>query len=463
LHRDRAPAIRYRSRVNALVEDVSASIVENGVPAAQQTMTVEKVFWLHFSVNLAPATWVLGALLIVIGLDFKTGLIAIVVGNLLGSALVAANALLGPRTGFTQIEISRFSFGRLGARMPAALNWFNSVGWEAVGSVPSAIALVALFHWYGLGLPFWAGLVMIVGVQLVLSICGHHVVQLAAKYLSFVLLVLFGATGIVAIAKGGALVTAHAAIHPAILVLGIAMTTGEVLSFAPYTSDYTRYLPRTTNSRTVFALVFAGLALSTAALELCGLLTATRLTDLSTNGIIAGIGALAGAFAPLAFFALAISTIPSNSINDNTAGYCMISTGIRIPRHIAACISTATGFTIALLGAAKFADLFSGYLVLSLYWIAPWTGIMLVDWWFFRGDATRVRRWGAGATIFLVTVPVTFALFTATPIYTGPIAKLLDGADIGFVAGFIVASLAYAAVVRTAPAIAHLPAGQPAE
>jgi NCS1 family nucleobase:cation symporter-1 len=432
--------------VNALVEDVSASIVENGVPAAQQTMTVEKVFWLHFAVNLAPATWVLGALLIVIGLDFTTGLIAIVVGNVLGSALVAANALLGPRTGFTQIEISRFSFGRLGARMPAALNWFNSVGWEAVGSVPSAIALVALFHWYGLGLPFWAGLVLIVGVQLVLSIYGHHMVQLAAKYLSFVLIVLFSATGIVAIAKGGALVTAHAPIHWATLVLGIAMTTGEVLSFAPYTSDYTRYLP-------------------TAALELCGLLTATRLTDLSTNGIIAGIGALAGAFAPLAFFALAISTIPSNAINDNTAGYCMISSGIRIPRHIAACISTATGFTIALLGAAKFADLFSGYLVLSLYWIAPWTAIMLVDWWLHRGAADRVRRWGAGATIFLVTVPVTFVLFTATPIYTGPIAKMLGGADIGFIAGFIVASLAYAAVAgaRTAEAITYLPAGEPAE
>jgi len=209
--------------------------------------------------------------------------------------------------------------------------------------------------------------------------------------------------------------------------------------------------------------VFAGLALSTAALELCGLLTATRLTDLSTNGIITGIGALAGAFAPLAFFALAISTIPSNAINDNTAGYCMISTGIRIPRHIAACISTVTGFAIALVGAAKFADLFAGYLVLSLYWIAPWTGIMLVDWWCHRGDTDRVRRWAAGATIFLVTVPVTFVLFTSTPIYTGPIAKLLDGADIGFVAGLLVASLAYAIVVRTAPAVAHLPAGQPAE
>jgi NCS1 family nucleobase:cation symporter-1 len=39
-------------------------------------------------------------------------------------------------------------------------------------------------------------------------------------------------------------------------------------------------------------------------------------------------------------------------------------------------------------------------------------------------------------------------LFSATPIYTGPIAKMLDGTDIGFFVGFFAASLCYALVER---------------
>jgi NCS1 family nucleobase:cation symporter-1 len=190
------------------------------------------------------------------------------------------------------------------------------------------------------------------------------------------------------------------------------------------------------------------MALSTGLLEFCGLLTANRLTDLSTAGVIGGIGTLTGPFAPIALFALAISAIPVNSINDNTAAYSLISAGIRLPRHVAAMFTTTCGFVLALVGAAAFADLFSNYLVLLLYWIAPWSAIVLTDWWLFGGALHRVRAWGSGATIFLIVVPLTLALFSATAIYTGPIAKLFGGIDVGYIIGFFLASLTYALVER---------------
>jgi NCS1 family nucleobase:cation symporter-1 len=50
---------------------------------------------------------------------------------------------------------------------------------------------------------------------------------------------------------------------------------------------------------------------------------------------------------------------------------------------------------------------------------------------------------------------VTIALFSATETYTGPVAKLLGGTDIGFFVGFFVAAGAYMlAERRRAPAIA---------
>ena len=166
--------------MTGLLEDVHASLVADGVTPEQQTMALDKVFWSHFTTTLAPATWVLGALLVGIGLDFRTGLLAILIGNVLGCLPVALNSMLGPRTGLTQIEISRFAFGRLGTRVPSWLNWCCAVGWDAVNNVPSVLALLALAALFGLTVPFWIGLALLVAIQLAASMYGHHVVQLVA-------------------------------------------------------------------------------------------------------------------------------------------------------------------------------------------------------------------------------------------------------------------------------------------
>jgi NCS1 family nucleobase:cation symporter-1 len=433
--------------LNLALEDVHASIVEHGVGAERQTMSAEKVFWSHFCTNLAPVTWVLGALVIGIGLDFRTGLLALVIGNVLGALPVGLNATIGPRTGLTQIEISRFAFGRIGTRLPATLNWISAVGWDAVNNVPSVLAILALAARFGLTLPFWLGLSALVAIQVTASIYGHHVVQVLAKYVCYVLIVVFAVTGLVAVLAGGSLAAARGPITPAMFLLGVSMIAGFNIGFAPYSADYTRYLPRTTKPGTIFALSFGGLVTSGFAMELCGLLTASRLHDLSAAGVIAGIGALAGPFGPVALLAIAISAIAINSINDNTAAYSLISTGVRIPRHVSAIVTSLCGFALAVAGAGKFAELFSNYLLLLLYWIAPWAGIVLADWFMFRG-ARPAPAWGAGALIFAVVAPLTIVLFSATEIYTGPIARMLGGADIGFFVGFFVASFAYVVVVR---------------
>jgi NCS1 family nucleobase:cation symporter-1 len=433
--------------VNVQVEDVRAGIVADGVPPERQTMAIDKVFWSHFCTNLAPATWVLGALLVGIGLDFRTGVLAILIGNVLGGLPVALNSTIGPRTGLTQIEISRFAFGRLGTRVPSWFNWFCAVGWDAVNNVPSVLALLALAAMFHLTVPFWLGLASLVAIQLVASMYGHHVVQLIAKYLCYVLIVVFGITGVVAVLQGGSLATVHAAIRPATFVLGVSMIAGFTIGFAPYSSDYTRYLPRATPVRSVFLLSFGGITLSATLIELCGLLTASHLTDLSPAGVIAEIGALTGPFAPVALVAIAASAISINSINDNTAAYSLISTGLRIRRDVAAFVTTACGFALAAAGAGAFAELFSNYLLLLLYWIAPWAGIVIADWWLYRGRRP-VRAWGSGVTIFLVVTALTIALFSSTEVYTGPIARLLGGTDIGFFVGFIAASLGYALVEK---------------
>ena len=267
-------------------------LIDRGVLPSAQTMPLEKVFWSHLSNQVAPSSWVLGALLVGIGLDFRSGLIALVVGNLVAGFVVGACATIGPATGLTQIEISRYSFGRIGTRMPAFLNWICSVGWDAVNNVPSVLALAALVALFGLRLPFWLGLAVLAGLQMTASIRGHHLVQLVTKYGGYALTLVFAITEIVAIARGGSLPAAHAPVTPALVLVGVAMIAGSGFGFAPFTSDYTRYLPPATNRWSVFATVVVATAGGAFALEACGFIIASRLVDLSPAGIITTISGL---------------------------------------------------------------------------------------------------------------------------------------------------------------------------
>jgi NCS1 family nucleobase:cation symporter-1 len=323
-----------------------------------------------------------------------------------------------------------------------------SVGWDAVNNVPSVLALVALVAILGLHLPFWLGLALLAGLQMAASMHGHHLVQLVTKYGGYALTFVFAVTEIVAIARGGSLAAAHAPVTPAFVMLGIAMIAGSSFGFAPYTSDYTRYLPPTTNRWSVFAAAMLATALGGFGVEICGLVIASRLVDTSPNGIITTMAHLMGPLAPVALIAIALSAIVVNSLNDNTAAYSLMSAGIRVRRYVAAVITALCGYALAVAGEGSFAALFTQFVVLLAYWIAPWTGIVIANRYLVGPSALPPRRWESGAAIWAIVTPVTLLLFSSSTIYTGPIARALGGSDIGFVAGFFGAAALYVLAER---------------
>ncbi len=436
------------------VESSGTAVVEHAVSEDQQTMPLENVFWSHFSRNLGPSGWVIGVLAAALGLGFWWGLAAIFIGNVMGSLPVAFCAVMGPKTGLTQMEDSRFAFGQAGTRLPSFINWLCCVGWDAVNNVPSTIALIALLALTGFSAPFWAALAVLAVLQLIASIYGHDVVQLLQKYLGYTLLVVFGIVGAMAVARGGSIAAPAQPITIAAFLLAVSLIGSYNIGWAPYAADYTRYLPKATPSRTIFAVAFLGMFASGTAIELCGFLTASRIPDTSPAALIKSITTLMGGFAPLGLFAVAISSVAVNSQNDNTAAYSLMSAGVKLPRWISAIVTAGLGYLLAVVGAGQFASLYSNYLVLLVYWISPWVAIVLADWWLHRGAGTYVRGWGPGATIFVIVTMLTIALFSSTTVYTGPIARLLGNTDIGYLVGFFAAAGVYLAwqMPRTAAA-----------
>jgi NCS1 family nucleobase:cation symporter-1 len=446
--------IGYDPPTMAAVSEASdTSIVELGVPEAHRTMSIEKVFWSHFSPNFSAPTWMIGLLLAAAGLDRWWGVLAIVAGSVLGVLPTAFSALMGPATGLTQIENSRFSFGRRGTRLPAAINYVMCVGWVAVGNVPATLALMAALAFGGIALPFWLALAIVAGVELVASVYGHHAVQLLQKYVGYGLVVAFGIIVVVATLKG-AIVGAPAqhGSSLATFALGVSIAASNTLSWAPYSSDYTRYAPKTTAPATIFLLVFVGLAGSSTAMEIFGFVTATGITDTTPAGFIAGVAKLSGTLAPLVLGVIAVAAICGSTINITTASYSLISSGVKIPRPVSAIVAGLIAYVLAVAGEGGFTSLYTNYLILLLYWISPWIGIVLADWFFVPRGSSDTSGWRAGATIFAIVTPVTILLFSSTDAYTGPIAKMLGGLDVGYVVGFFGAAIAYVATVRSARA-----------
>lgn len=435
-----------RPRAHAMMEDMSAAAVREPVPEHLKTMQMDRVFWSHFAPNLGPGGWVTGALLVSMGLDFKTGVAAVLLGNLIGALPVALAAAIGPSTGLTQMEASGRALGRVGLRLPAFLNWIYCVGWDAVNNVPAATALIALLLAGGMHTPFWAALGVLAGVQMLASIYGHHVVQALQKYLGAFLLLAFALIGIVFAIRGQAPIATHHPVGIPTFLLAVGVLVSFNLSWASYSSDYTRYLPASANPTKVVLLALAGLLASAIPFQILGLISAGSVADASPTAVIASLQHTLGPLGTFALAAIALSSITGNAFNDNTASYSLISAGLHVPRVAAAVLTATLGYALAVAGAGRYATFYTDYLLVTMYWIAPWTGIVLADWYCTAHTPRPTPGgWTRGASIFAVTSVLTIGLFSTSSLYTGPVARWLGGADIGYYVGFFAAATCYAA------------------
>ena len=126
-----------------------------------------------------------GALAIVLGLGFWLGLLAMVIGTVLGALLVSYLSTWGPRTGTGQLPISRMAFGG-GVVLPAALQWLGSIAWVALAGLFGADALATL-----LGIPFWVATLVALGAQGAIGFVGYELIHRLQAVLTLVLFTMF--------------------------------------------------------------------------------------------------------------------------------------------------------------------------------------------------------------------------------------------------------------------------------
>ncbi len=425
------------------------------VPEGSRYGAVYRVFTVWFTPNLVPAAFAIGTLAVAFAsLGFWSGLAAIVLGNIISAALVAAVAVMGPRTGMAQIPAARLPFGKT-VVVPAVINWASTIAWDAINAFFGAYALDVLT---GGALPFWFSLAIVIICQAALSVIGYEAIHTFEKYAAIALLVLFAVTTVAALPRVDTSFAngAGASIWTFILMTTIAGSFN--FAWALYASDYTRYLPVDAPSKRVFLYTFLGLGLSAAWLEILGLAVTSALSgDLATADGTHQIYAIVGQGIPgaLAMVAIFFGTIGVNAMNDYTGSLSLLAAGVRIWRPISAGIVGVLSFLATLwLYYGSFNTAFENYLLLITYWIGPWVAIVLVDWRLRGGrfDVHRVVPFsnlpsGWNALIALVVGFVASIPFFNQSLFVGPLA---NGTDITYVVGFIVAAVVYWVLERRA-------------
>ena len=435
------------------------------IPEASRYGSVNRVFTVWFTPNLVPAAFFIGLLSAAgfLQVGFWTGLIAIIVGNLLGSALVGLLAQMGPTTGMAQMPLSRLAYGK-SIVLPGLLNWASCIGWDGINSVFGAAALSILT-----GLDFVVSLVILVIFQAALGIIGHEAIHTFEKWMAIVLGIMFAILTVAILGEASSGIARTDGFtgldEVGAFILYASIAASFVVAWGLYASDYTRYLPPTADRSRVFWWTVLGLTLSAGWIEVLGLLVA----DQQTGGAVETInGLLSGSvLASLAMVAIAIGTVAVNAMNDYTGSLSLQAAGVRVPRVWSALAVAVLGFFFTLyLNSGDLVTKFEGYLLFVIYWVTPYIGVVLADWW-LRGRRADVSRLTDYASLpsgvvgllalvvgFIVSLPFGTSSFgqeiaDATGLPINAFAPSLHYADVAYVVGFFVAFAFYWVFARS--------------
>jgi nucleobase:cation symporter-1, NCS1 family len=388
-----------------------------------------------------------GALAIVLGLGFWLGLLAMVIGTVLGSLIVGYLSTWGPRTGTGQLPNSRMAFGG-GVVLPAIVQWLGTIAWDALVGLFGGQALSLL-----LGIPFWLGVLIVLGVQGAAGFFGYEVIHRMQAVLTVVLFVTF----VVFAVK---LVAGHEIVTPASVqgadlvgafVLEVTIAFSLAVSWASYAADFSRYLPAGSSRARVFGFTFGGIVLAYIFIQGIGIAAGNVVSEQTAEGVrsVMGGGLLGG----LALLIIALASIGSGVMNDYSGSLALQTIGVRVRRPVSAVIVTLLAFPLILwLNAADTATRFQNVLLLVSYWIPGFVAVVVLDWLLrVRGRATinpaeeptDGRDAVVAAIAFVLAYGAAIPFMNTAPLFEGPVATAWHGADIAYFVNMVVAAVLY--------------------
>jgi purine-cytosine permease-like protein len=403
-----------------------------------------------------------GVVALSIGANLIWTLIAIVLGSLFGTFFMAFHSAQGPQLGLPQLVQSRAQFGYIGAAITvwifALINYW---AYNTADAILSGGAINALIP----SIPASIGFIIAAVVASVIAIYGYDQIHAVNKYLLWPSIVIMALLTVGVITRGsfpaGAFDLGNFQLAPFMTVFVII--AGFQLGWAPYVSDYSRYLPGNIGVGPTFKWTYLPSALSGVWVFGMGAFASSPDGTLTPIAAFKAVGdSIFNGFGLIAVLILLFGLLAVMAINAYGGSLALISIldsfkpvkptkTLRMAAVIL--MGVAVWATAAIVGEAKFNVFYGNALVFLAYLFTPWTAINLIDYFFVRKGSYVIKEifkkdgiygsWGwRGNLAYLIGILSMIPFFVTVP-YVGPIAQSLGSVDYSIFVGLPVSAIVY--------------------
>jgi putative hydroxymethylpyrimidine transporter CytX len=322
-------------------------------------------------------------------LGFGRGMAAILLGHLIGGALMFAAGMIGAREEKSAMETVKMSFGQKGSILFSSLNVLQLVGWTAIMIYDGALAANGIFS---AGTWVWA--LIIGGLILVWILIGltnlGKVNTVAMAGLLVLSIILFG---VIFFGNGRAdAVIDDSLSFGAAVELAVAMP----LSWLPLISDYTREAEKPFEATLASVVVYSLVSIFMYMIGM-GASIFTGSDDIASIMVKAGLG-VAG------LLIIVFSTVTTTFLDAYSAGVSAVSISAKIDEKRAAAIVAVIGTVAAIIYPM---DNITNFLYLIGSVFAPMIAVQIADYFILKKEPVReavsVRNlliWLAGFVLY---------------------------------------------------------------
>jgi NCS1 family nucleobase:cation symporter-1 len=367
---------------------------------------------------------------------------------------------------------SRAQFGMFGATLPVVVVLLMYLGFFVSGGILGGQAIASLLH-------IGVGPAVVVADVLVLLITwvGYDLFHAYDRVVSVLSFAIFA----ILFVKLLTILPTHApkaTVTFGTILLATSIFAAWQITWAPYVSDYSRYLPKATRPARTFWFTYLGSAVGACFIMVVGALGAVVAeSQVASNApayfaglfpqarwlflIIILLGVFAANLENLygAFLTAFTSLSPSGKLLAGARG-----------RIIATTVVAAIGTVIAIVASSNFLTNLTNFVLFLLYFLIPWTAINLTDYYLVRHGQYDIPslfdthgKYGTVSWVALGIYALTVVVelpFMNSSFFEGPVAKALGGGDIAWIIGLILASALYYLYATTlkSPALQDTPA-----
>jgi cytosine permease len=398
--------------------------------------------WLGFPMIITGA--VTGALIIA-GLGFGTGMLAIALGNLALFLYVGALSGLGARSGFNFALLARTTFGARGYLLASGLLSTVVVGWFAVQTGLVADSLNGAFGWSLLLFSVIAGVlfttVTLFGIR-ALTWLGAISAPLFVAFGVYAVVVVLGDTSV------SEIVSYRGAGGPAALTLGAAVTivVSLFIDSGTMTPDFTRWArsERAAWIATASAFPFA----NALAMAFGGVIAAAASSNANFFELVAGRGGVVTALA-VVFLFVNLGTVCTHCLYNAAVGWAHILGSRFTP------VALGWGMLGTVVAAAGVWSQFESWLILLGVIVPPIGAVLLTDHlWLRRRQRAEMAFALHGLPAYRWAPILAWAVGAGAALISHFAAPQLAEVLVGFVS----AAVTLAVLAGVAPQLAKAPA-----